>query len=69
MVQVKVGGVTREALVYAPATAGKTATPVVSMAFVADVLSGLDHGSFRLPARAVWDWIEHNRPHRVRLPS
>src|SRR5947209_7308609 len=41
---------------------GESATPVVSMAFVADVLSGLDHGSFRLPARAVWDWIEHNRP-------
>lgn len=39
---------------------GETAMPVVSMAFVADVLSTLDRASFRLPASDVWEWIDAN---------
>jgi hypothetical protein len=40
---------------------GEPATPVVCMAFVADVISNVDARSFRLPANDVWDWIEANR--------
>src|SRR5206468_6537679 len=40
---------------------GESTTPVMCMAFVADVVSGLDHHSFSLPATEVWEWIEANR--------
>ena len=40
---------------------GEPATPVVSMAFVADVVSAFDRDSFRLAAEGVWDWIEDHR--------
>jgi|GEM_PF-710702 len=40
---------------------GEVAPSAVYLRFAADIISELDHRSFRLPASEVWDWIEANR--------